>query len=63
MRIPFKVPQRLLCFIPDDEFDSILETSVENGMLSDLYDVVNNTAGETLCKVVQILAELAKIGK
>ncbi|KAK3091335.1 hypothetical protein FSP39_019020 [Pinctada imbricata] len=55
---------RILSFLTEsqeDEIEGALETSVENGMLSDLFDVMRNTSEDTLCKVVQILAELAKV--
>jgi hypothetical protein len=39
-----------------------LETAVEKGMLGDLYDIITHTSDGTLCKVIQILAELGKTG-
>lgn len=39
-----------------------METAVENGMLGDLYDIMTHTSDGTLCKVIQILAELGKTG-
>ena len=32
-------------------------------MLDDLYNILTNTKNQTQCKVVQILAELAKVGE
>ena len=32
-------------------------------MLDDLYNILTNTKDQTQCKVVQILAELAKVGE
>ena len=32
-------------------------------MLDDLYSILTNTKGETQSKVIQILAELAKVGE
>jgi hypothetical protein len=32
-------------------------------ILTDLYNILTNTKNQTQCKVVQILAELAKVGE
>lgn len=46
----------------EEDLDQALETAVENGMLGDLYDIMTHTSDGTLCKVIQILAELGKTG-
>lgn len=51
-----------LLFLVEEDLDQALETAVENGMLGDLYDIMTHTSNGTLCKVIQILAELGKTG-
>ena len=51
-----------LLFLVEEDLDQALETAVENGMLGDLYDIMTHTSDGTLCKVIQILAELGKTG-
>uniref|UniRef100_K1QHY6 Rap1 GTPase-GDP dissociation stimulator 1-A n=1 Tax=Magallana gigas TaxID=29159 RepID=K1QHY6_MAGGI len=61
---PEKCLDRILKFLlveqDEEDLDQALETAVENGMLGDLYDIMTHTSDGTLCKVIQILAELGK---
>jgi hypothetical protein len=47
----------------EDDIEESIETAAEGGMLDDLYNILTNTKNQTQCKVVQILAELAKVGE
>ena len=47
----------------EDDIEESIETAAEGGMLDDLYNILTNTKDQTQCKVVQILAELAKVGE
>lgn len=47
----------------EDEVEESIETAAEDGMLDDLYSIIKVTTGQTQCKVIQILAELAKVGR
>jgi precorrin-3B methylase len=52
-----------LNFTFTDDVEESIETAAEGGMLDDLYNILTNTKNQTQCKVVQILAELAKVGE
>ncbi|CAG2186923.1 unnamed protein product [Mytilus edulis] len=45
----------------EETVEEAIETAAEGGMLDDLYSILTNTKGETQSKVIQILAELAKV--
>ncbi|XP_062604562.1 rap1 GTPase-GDP dissociation stimulator 1-like [Saccostrea cucullata] len=61
---PEKCLDRILKFLlieqDEEDLDQALEAAVEKGMLGDLYDIMTHTSNGTLCKVIQILAELGK---
>ncbi|CAC5369206.1 unnamed protein product [Mytilus coruscus] len=45
----------------EDTVEEAIETAAEGGMLDDLYSILTNTTGQSQLKVIQILAELAKV--
>lgn len=49
--------------VSEETVEEAIETAAEGGMLDDLYSILTNTKGETQSKVIQILAELAKVGE